>query len=106
MKFIYNFIRWKRKKKFLIKSVKTPIESMLSLIMCILVISGCEGNSDVSKECDYYNKLKAGNAENITAEGNQAISNLQNEVIACGLGNKSCVDIAIKNFGETHNCNQ
>lgn len=84
---------------------KIPTKSVLSLIMFILLISGCEGgNSDVSKECDYYNKLKAGNAENITAEGNQAISNLQDEVIACGFGNKSCVDMAIKNFGETHSC--
>ena len=72
-----------------------------------LVVSGCESNSNnLSKECDYYSKLKKGNAGNITAEGNQAISNLQDEIIACGFGNKSCRDMVLNNFAQTYNCNQ
>lgn len=109
MKFISNFLIFSTvsKRKFLIRSVKTQIGSVLYLVMLSLVLSGCGGNGDdLSKECDYYNKLKAGNAANITAKGNQAISSLQDEVIACGIANKPCVDTAIKNFGETHSCNQ
>ena len=116
MKFIYSFLfrfgldcltPTATQKEIPRENLKTPTGSVLSLIFLSLIISGCGGNSDnSSKECNYYNKLKAGNAGNITAQGNQAISNLQEEVIACGFGNKSCRDMAIKNFGETHNCNQ
>ena len=67
-----------------------------------LMVSGCGGGS---KECDYYNKLKKGKAGKITADGNEAISAVQDAIIACGFGNKACVDTAVKNFGETHNCN-
>ena len=83
---------------------------VLSLILFVLILSGCGGDDNSSgtssKECGYYSKLKEGNAGNITAKGNQAISNLQDEVIACGFGNKSCRDTAIEKFRETHNCNQ
>ena len=82
---------------------------LFSLTFLSLTMSGCGGDGDsgdISAECNYYNKLKAGKAGKITAKGNQAISNLQNEIIACGFGNKSCRDTAIKNFGEAHNCNQ
>ena len=76
---------------------------VFKLIFLSLIISGC---GETSKECNYYNKLKKGKAGNITANENQAIKNLQNEIIACGFGNKSCRDTAIESFGKAHNCNQ
>ena len=117
MKFIYSFLFrfWlnclipvvmrRRKQKLSMGTKNALIGSVWSLVVLLnLIISGCGGNS--SKECDYYSKLKEGNARNITAKGNQAISSLQDEIIACGFGNKSCVDMAVKNFGGTHNCDK
>ena len=83
---------------------KSKFRRIWSLIVLGLVISGC--GSKLSQECDYYKKLREGKAKNTIIKGNQSIKSLQGKIIACGFNNKSCRDMVLKEFRETHNCSQ